>query len=89
MCNHDCKQGRSCDALGMCQQHQPPCTGCTVPAPTALRLAPGAVEGYRTHWLGTVQQRRELLRWVKWGAVFGAVVAVAALLAGVNAGLLP
>lgn len=83
------KSRRNCDMLGVCQQHQPPCKGCTVvPIRPDLRLAPGVLEGYRVPFFGTPAQRRELLRWVLLGALWAGVSGVTAFLAGVMARVL-
>ena len=89
MSNHDCKQGRSCDELGMCQQRKPACNGCTVPTPAPLTLAPGVLEGYRIPKLGTPAQRRELVRVFKSAAIWLAVLGTSALAAGYLSGRLP
>ena len=81
--------GLSCDALGVCQQRRPLCSGCTVARPSPLRLAPGVVEGFRVGFLGSPAQRRELLRWVLGAALWLGVVGCGGLAAGVMAGLWP
>lgn len=70
------KARKSCDMLGVCQQHTPACKGCTA---TPLRLAPGVLEGYRAPLFGNTTQRREL--WLLL-AVSVAVVAVVVLVSG-------
>ncbi len=80
-CHQDCNQGRSCDALGLCQSKTPPCSGCR-----PLMLAPGVLEAYRPPFLGSAQQRRELLRWARWCALLGATAAAVGLLAGLWSG---
>lgn len=52
-------------------------------------FAPGAIERHKASLLGTPQQRRELVRWVKGGALWIACSGVAALAAGVIVGVLP
>lgn len=84
---------RSCDELGVCQERYPACGGCmashdttrmTAPMATGprLRLAPGAVEGYRVGFFGTARQRRELVGLLKSAARWTAVLVACALAAG-------
>lgn len=86
---------RSCEELGVCQGRTPPCTyadGKTVACPnpvSELRLAPGAVEGFKVGFLGTPAQRRELVRWLGRVAAWGAVLVVAGFAAGVMSRMLP
>jgi hypothetical protein len=83
---------RTCDELGVCQGLTPPCTyadGKTVACPTPLHLAPGAVEGYRAPFLGTPAQRRELVRLLKFGALWMVVFGLSGFAAGLIAGWQP
>jgi hypothetical protein len=71
----------SCDEL--CQGRVPRCGGCTVQANGPLRLAPGAVEGYRARFW-TSPRLRAVLRFAKvvaWWLCFW-------VLAGLAAGLI-
>ncbi len=71
---------RTCDHLGLCQQRQPACPGCTCHDTSLLPkdayyFAPGVIEG------SPMRQRsglRAALRWVRW-------VALAAMATGVIA----
>lgn len=85
-CNHDCNQGRSCEALGVCQDRKPPCAGCS---PKPLRLAPGVLEGHKVGLLGSPAQQRELVRYLRQLLGWGAVLVVGGLLVGVMSGALP
>ncbi|MGS5088259.1 hypothetical protein ACVC7V_17390 [Hydrogenophaga sp. A37] len=82
---------RSCDELGVCQHKRPRCEGCTVGlqlTSEGIRFAPGEIEHYRTPFLGTPAQRRELARWSKQAAALLVVVGLASLAVGVIAGRL-
>lgn len=84
--------GRSCNEMGLCQHRKPACPGCTAQRPAlrpVLRLAPGVLDAYRVPRLGTRVQRRELLRWVLWSAVWAGVSVLAGLALGLIAGARP
>jgi hypothetical protein len=80
---------RSCDELGLCQHKRPRCDGCTVGlqlTSEGIRFAPGEIEHYRTPFLGTPAQRRDLKRWLLPSLAFTVTVALCGLAAGVIAG---
>lgn len=85
---------RSCEELGVCQGRTPPCTyadGKTVACPhpvSELRLAPGAVEGFKVGFLGTPARRRELVRFAKGAVLWLLVCGLAAFAAGYKSGAL-
>ena len=54
-----------------------------------LRFAPGVLEAHKVGLLGSPSQRRQLLRWARQLAAFGAVLVVAAFAVGLIAGRLP
>lgn len=85
---------RSCDELAACQSRTPRCDGCKVPADTgqaghSLMFAPGILEGYRTPFFGTPVQRRELVRLLKFGALWMAVFSLSGFAAVLIAGVWP
>lgn len=97
---NQCKNLRklSCDELGVCQERYVRCGGCLashdtnhMTAPVAsgprYRFAPGVVQGYRTPFFGTAQQRRELRRWVELSVWLVAVVGLVAMAVGLVAGM--
>ncbi len=82
---------RSCSELAVCQSRTPPCTladGKTPACPQALRFAPGVIEGHKVGLLGSPAQRRELVRYLRHLAGWGAVLIVGGLLVGVVSGAL-
>lgn len=82
---------RSCADLALCQSRTPPCTladGKTPACPQALRFAPGVIEGHKVGFLGTPAQRRELVRYLRQLAGWGAVLVVGGLFVGLISGAL-
>lgn len=79
MSHHTCKE------LGVCKCPTPDCKDATV---RPLRLAPGVVEGHKVGLLGSPAQRRELVRYLRHLAGWGAVLIVGGLLVGVVSGRL-
>lgn len=79
MSHHTCKE------LGVCKCAAPDCQDTTA---RPLRFAPGVLVGHKVGLLGTPAQRRELVRYLRQLAGWGAVVVVAGLLAGVASGVL-
>lgn len=75
---------RSCDVLGLCQNRQPPCPGCTchdtsLLAKGAYYFAPGTIEG------GPVRRRwgmRNGVRWVGAACLAATVLASCSYSAG-------
>lgn len=59
------------------------------PGDKPLRLAPGVVEGHKVGLLGSPAQRRELVRYLRHLAAWGAVLIVCGLLVGVMSGVRP
>ena len=80
MSHHTCKE------LGVCKCAAPVCQDTTV---RPLRLAPGVVEGHKVGLLGSPAQRRELVRYLRHLAAWGAVLIVCGLLVGVMSGVRP
>lgn len=98
VCGVGTQQGvaRTCDELGLCQwsvkRAGARCPGCIEGlqlTSEGIRLAPGATEGYRAPFLGTPAQRRELVRLLKFGALWVVVFGLSGYAAALIAGWLP